>query len=166
MTDPSRVRISGSLQPFAADFATELARQGYTPRSVVTQLHLMAHVSRWLHAKDLDIADLPGRTQHFLQARQGAGYKHHLTGRALRPLLTHLRDRGAIPPAPTPVPAGPVDETLAHYRHYLTVERAWAKPAPVATSMRSTHFCGAASRPTASRWTSTNSARLTRPRSW
>ena len=127
MTDPSRVRISGSLQPFAAGFGTELARQGYTPRSVVTQLHLMAHVSRWLHAQDLDVADLPGRTQQFLQARQGAGYKHHLTGRALRPLLTHLRDRGVIPLAPTPVPTGPVDETLAHYRHYLTVERSLGK---------------------------------------
>ena len=85
MTDPSRVRISGSLQPFAAGFGYELARQGYTPRSVVAQLHLMAHVSRWLHAQDLDVADLPGRTQQFLQARQGAGYKHHLTGRALTP---------------------------------------------------------------------------------
>ena len=127
MTDPSRVRISGSLQPFAAGFGYELAWQGYTPRSVVTQLHLMAHVSRWLHAQDLDVADLPGRTQQFLQARQGAGYKHHLTGRALRPLLTHLRDRGAIPLAPTPVPTGPVDETLAHYRHYLTVERGLGK---------------------------------------
>ena len=71
MTDPSRVRISGSLQPFAAGFGYELARQGYTPRSVVTQLHLMAHVSRWLHAQDLDVADLPGRTQQFLQGPAG-----------------------------------------------------------------------------------------------
>ena len=44
MTDPSLVGVIGSLQPFAAGFATELARQGYTPRSLQTQLHLMAHV--------------------------------------------------------------------------------------------------------------------------
>ena len=42
MTDPSLVGIIGSLQPCAAGFATELARQGYTPRSLQTQLHLMA----------------------------------------------------------------------------------------------------------------------------
>ena len=123
MTDPSRVPISGSLEPFAAGFATELARQGYTPRSLQTQLHLMAHVSRWLHAKDLDVADLAAQTQQFLQARQGAGYKRHLTGKASRPLLTYLRDHGAVPPAPPPIAAGPVDEALARYRHYLTVER-------------------------------------------
>ena len=118
MTDPSRVRVSGVLQPFAVGFAAELARQGYTPRSLQTQLYLMAHVSRWLHAKDLDIADLPGQTQPFLQARQEAGYKQHLTGRALRPLLTYLRDQGAVPVAPTPAPAGPLDETLTRYRRY------------------------------------------------
>ena len=123
MTDPSRVRISGSLQPFAVGFAAELARQGYTPRSLQTQLYLMAHVSRWLHAKDLDIADLPAQTQRFLQARQEAGYTQHLTGKALRPLLTYLRDQGAVPVAPTPIPAGPLDEVLTRYRHYLTVER-------------------------------------------
>ena len=123
MTDPSRVRISGPLQPFLSGFATELARQGYTPRSVLTQLNLLAHVSRWLHARDLDIGDLPERTQQFLEARQDAGYKGLLTGKALRPLLTHLRTRGALPPVPTPIPAGPVDETLARYRHYLTAER-------------------------------------------
>ena len=103
MIDPSRVRISGALQPFATGFAAELARQGYTPRSLQTQLYLMAHVSSWLHAKDLDIADLPAQTQPFLQARQEAGYKQHLTGKALRPLLTYLRDQGAVPVAPPPV---------------------------------------------------------------
>ena len=123
MADPSHVLISGSLEPFAAGFATELARQGYTPRSLRTQLHLASDVSRWLHAKDLDVGDLPEQTQQFLEARQEAGYKRHLTDKALRPLLTYLRARGAIPPATTPIPTGPVDETLVRYRHYLTVER-------------------------------------------
>ena len=123
MTDPSRVRISGPLEPFLSGFATELARQGYTLRSLLTQLNLLSHVSRWLHARDLDVSDLPERAQQFLEARQDAGYKSLLTGRALRPLLTYLQTRGAIPPAPTPMPAGPVDKTLARYRHYLIAER-------------------------------------------
>ena len=123
MTDPSRVPIPCSLEPFAAGFATELERQGYTPRSLRTQLSLMSDVSRWLHAKHLDVRDLAERTQQFLEARQSAGYKRHLTGKALRPLLTYLRARGAVPSSPMPIPAGPVDETLVTYRHYLTVER-------------------------------------------
>ncbi len=123
MTDPSLVGVIGSLQPFAAGFATELARQGYTPRSLQTQLHLMAHVSRWLHARDLDVGDLPSWTQQFLQARLDAGYQRHLTGKALRPLLAYLREEGATLLPPTPLPTGPVEETLARYRRYLTVER-------------------------------------------
>ena len=123
MTDPSLVGVIGSLQPLAAGFATELARQGYTPRSLQTQLHLMAHVSRWLHARDLDVGDLPRWTQQFLQARQDAGYQRHLTGKALRPLLEYLREEGATPLSPTPLPTGPVEETLARYRRYMTVER-------------------------------------------
>ena len=73
MTDPSRVRISGPLEPFLSGFATELARQGYTPRSLLTQLNLLSHVSRWLHARDLDVGDLPERARRFLEARQDAG---------------------------------------------------------------------------------------------
>lgn len=48
MTDPSRIRISGPLEVFAAGFASELSRQGYTPNSARLQMHLMAHLSRLL----------------------------------------------------------------------------------------------------------------------
>ena len=123
MTNPSLVGVIGSLQPFAAGFATELARQGYTPRSLQTQLHLMAHVSRWLHARDLDVGDLPRWTQQFLQARLNAGYQCHLTDKALRPLLAYLREQGATLLSPTPLPTGPVEEVLARYRRYLSAER-------------------------------------------
>ena len=53
MTDPSRVRTSGALQPFATGFAAELARQGYRSGSQAQQLRLMAHVSRWLGSNDM-----------------------------------------------------------------------------------------------------------------
>ena len=123
MRDPSLVGVIGPLEPFAAGFANELARLGYTPRSLQTQLHLMAHVSRWLRAADLDVADLPRWTQQFLRTRLDAGYQHHLTDRSLRPLLAYLQDQGATPLPPTPFPTGPVEETLARYRRYLIVER-------------------------------------------
>ena len=123
MRDPSLVGVIGPLEPFAAGFANELARQGYTPRSLQTQLHLMAHASRWLRAADLDVADLPRWTPQFLRTRLDAGYQHHLTDRALRPLLAYLQDQGATPIPPTHLPTNPVEETLARYRRYLTVER-------------------------------------------
>jgi integrase/recombinase XerD len=123
MTDPSRVRISGALQPFAGGFAGELARQGYTPGSLRCQLHLMAHVSRWLTKEGLDVADLGTQAEWFLSARLAAAYSHHLTGRALQPMLTYLRDLGVVPPTQKSIPAGPVERVLARYQHYLTVER-------------------------------------------
>jgi len=123
MTDPSRVRISGALQPFAMGFAAELARQGYRSGSQAQQLRLMAHASRWLGSNDLDIADFPCHAEQFLQARRDAGYKSLWTSRALRPLLMYLQGRGATPPALPPIPTGPVDEALARYRQYLIVER-------------------------------------------
>jgi hypothetical protein len=123
MPDPSRVRVSGVLEPFAAGFAIELAQHGYVPRVCVYHLHLMAHVSRWLAEQSLEITDLPQEAERFLTARRAAGYTHYLTGRGLRPIIAHLRSLGAAPPASTPVPTGPVEVMLARYQHYLTIER-------------------------------------------
>ncbi|RUW29381.1 integrase, partial [Mesorhizobium sp. M2A.F.Ca.ET.015.02.1.1] len=44
--DPFRVRVQGPLAPFAAGFAGELARQGYTPLSAREQMRLVARLSR------------------------------------------------------------------------------------------------------------------------
>src|SRR5437867_2611386 len=121
MTDPPRV--SGALQRFAPGFATELARQGYAPRSIVYQMHLMAHLSRWLAQEGFDVSDLAVHADRFLSARRAAGYTHHLTEQALRPMLTYLRTFGVVPPAPTPVPTRPMDVMLARYQVYLTIER-------------------------------------------
>ena len=40
MNDPSRVRVSGPLEPFAARFVHSLLRQGYTPLSAVAGLQV------------------------------------------------------------------------------------------------------------------------------
>lgn len=118
MTDPSRVRVSGALQPFAIGFASELARQGYRSGSQAQQLRLMAHVSRWLGSNELDVADFPRHAERFLQVRRDAGYRCLWTSRALRPLLMYLQRRGATPPGPPRIPTGPVDEGLARYSRY------------------------------------------------
>jgi hypothetical protein len=73
MGDPSRVRLTGPLTPFAEGFAAELARQGYTRNGVTDQVRLLAHLSRWLAAHGLDVSALtPPVMDAFLVARRGA----------------------------------------------------------------------------------------------
>lgn len=125
MDDPSRVRMSGPLGPYAPGFAAELSRLGYTPLSVCGQLRLMAHASRWLASEGLDSAGLtPAVVEGFLVARRAAGYTSHRSARALMPLLGYLRGLGVAPTPPAQAsPGTPVEQLLDRYRGYLTVER-------------------------------------------
>lgn len=120
----ARVRLSGPLESFGAGFAAELLRQGYTPDSAVNQLRLMAHLSRWLASEGLDVRGLcASELEQFLLARRAAGYTSHLTDKAIRPLLTYLRDQGVAPMPPATAPEGPVEVALERYLCYLTTER-------------------------------------------
>ena len=113
MGDPARVRVTGGLEPYAAGFAAELSRLGYTKNATTDQLRLLAHLSRWLAAEGLSDA--------FLAARRAAGYTLWLSRKALTPLLPYLRRLGAAPPEPVLVPS-PLEAMLARYRGYLTSE--------------------------------------------
>lgn len=161
MIDPSRVRISGALEPFAPGFATELARQGYVPRAVVHHLHLVAHASRWLTEQGFQVSDLATQAKRFLTARRAAGYTTHRTGHALRPMLTYLRTPGVVPPAPAPVLTRPVDVMLARYQQYLTIERGLGAATARGYPARFARFCPRGSRLAVSIWMSRISAPLT-----
>ena len=125
MSDPSRVRVSGPLEPFAAGFARELSRLGYTSISAIHQVRLLGHLSRWLADKGHATQGLfESEVERFLAARRAAGRPNHLTGKAMQPMLQYLRELGVAPPPPLPpTPEGPLEEALDRYRHYLTVER-------------------------------------------
>ena len=128
MSNLQGVGISGPLKPFANGFAAELRRQGYTLNSTGAHLRLMAHLSRWLVAEDLNLEGLyVTQVERFLSARRAAGYANHLTEKALRPMLTYLRQVGVVPMPPVAAPEGVVEEMLERYRHYLTVERGLGK---------------------------------------
>ncbi|SRR5712691_2950857 len=128
MLDPSRVHVCGVLEGFKVGFAIELARQGYAPRACICQLHLMAHLSRWLTEQGLRLSELPRHAAQFLSARRAAGYDHYLTDRGLRPMITYLRSLGAVPPASKLMPTDPVEVMLARYQQYLTIERGLGIP--------------------------------------
>ena len=126
MHDPSRARVTGPLQPYAAGFIEELSRLGYTTQSACGQVLLLAHVSRWLAGEGLDAGALtPEAADRFLAARRAAGYVLYLSPKALVPLLGFLRRIGVVPEAPPPVEA-PEDALLGRYRHYLMTERGLA----------------------------------------
>jgi integrase/recombinase XerD len=125
MHDPSRVRVSGPLEVFAAGFAAELARLGYRRTPATFQLQLMAHASRWLQREGLDAHELTSEVvERFLAERRAAGYTNYVTARAMAPLLGYLRGLGVAPAASARLAAGAVALLLADYREYLAVERA------------------------------------------
>ena len=126
MSNLSQVRMTGPLTPFAGSFATELGRQGYRPNSVVDQVRLMAHLSRWLAHRGLGAGDLAeATTVEFLAERRADGYTLWLSPKALVPLLRHLRGLGVVP-QPQVAEQSSVDALLADYCAYLVGERGLA----------------------------------------
>jgi len=124
MDDAQRVRVVGPLEPYAAGFAAELTRLGYTLFSARLQLGLARHLSRWLAGEGLDASMLtPAVVAQFLVVRRAAGYTAYRSPKGLSPLLGYLRGLG-VAPLPVPaVPAGPVEVLLERYRSYLVGER-------------------------------------------
>jgi integrase/recombinase XerD len=87
-------------------------------------MFMVGHLSRWLAAEGLDSRDLTPRVAaRFLDARRAAGYRLHLSPRALVPLLAYLRRAGAASPEPPPAPASATEAVLDRYCRYLVAER-------------------------------------------
>lgn len=127
LIDPSGIRVTSRLGPFAVGFAGELERQGYARSSADSQMQLMAHLSRWLEEEGFDVHEFGAtEVERFVGTRRAEGYTKYLTSKALRPMLTYLRELGVAPPPPPPSPNGPVEVALERYRHYLTGERGLA----------------------------------------
>ncbi len=126
MSDPSQVRVTGPLTPYAEGFAAELSRQGYRRHPQSSQLQLLAHLSRWLAVEGLDAAALtPAVMDAFLAARRSQGYTLWLSSKALAPLMAYLRGLGVVPPVPEAM-LSPAEALLARYRGYLLAERGLA----------------------------------------
>jgi integrase len=124
---PSRVKVTGPLVPYVTGFRAEIEAQGYRPSALSDQLRLMAHVSRWLAAKGLEVGDLtPERVEEFLVARREAGYVLWCSLKGVAPLLAHLRRVGVVPVPQSTVPTTPADQLIEDYRAYLVEERGLA----------------------------------------
>jgi integrase/recombinase XerD len=124
MVDLSRVRHGGVLAPFAPGFAAWLLDAGYAEHGAIKQLHLFAHVSRWLDQQGLVAADLDaGAVDRFFEDRRASGQTKYLSARAAEPILAYLRGIGVVPLASRSRPEGPVAELLAGYERFMVRER-------------------------------------------
>jgi integrase/recombinase XerD len=118
-----RVRIRGPLEAHVEGFEAELGRLGFAPTSVVNQMRLVAHLSRWLDAEGLGVEDLTVvLVETFIRERR-ASYTALFSRRALRPLLGWLAASGVIA-AEAASPRRPDDPAvLGRFEEYLRSER-------------------------------------------
>lgn len=135
-----RVRIYGPLEGHVEGFEAELARRGFTPASVVNQLRLMAHLSRWLDAESIGVGDLSAqRVEAFTQQRR-ATYTGLFSRKALRPLLGWLAAEGLIPTSAALPPAVVDPPVIARFEEYLRAERRLAAGTVAAHVVRVRRF--------------------------
>jgi integrase/recombinase XerD len=127
MRDPLRVQVTGPLEPFAPGFVAELGRLGYACPSVVHQVQLVAHLSRWMTAEGFAAGELSAEmVERFVVSRRAAGYRHFLMPSALAPLLGYLRALGVMTVPTVAASVGPADVLVERYRSYLLLERGLA----------------------------------------
>ena len=121
--DPLMLKVAGPLVRYVSGFAAVLESDGYLRDSVCHHVELLAHVSRWLVARRLDLIDFTSmHVDESLHARSSEGYARLLTPRGIAPLLAHLRESGAIPGDLVMLHSAS-DDLLASFREYLTQEQ-------------------------------------------
>ena len=121
MGEPSRVRVTGPLESFAAGFIFELQEAGYRPAAAAVQVRVLAHLSRWMQEQDVSPAELrEPELERF--RREHLARVASVRGAGMTVVLGHLRELGFVP-AQAPRALTAADELLEQYRRYLTVER-------------------------------------------
>ena len=118
------VRFSGPLAGYAEGFAAELGRQGYKATGVRGQLFLVAHLSRWLAERGLELSALSARevVVEFFEDRRSSGRTNYRTVQALVALLGYLSGLGVLKLLPV-AELAPAQALLERYRAYLMRER-------------------------------------------
>jgi integrase/recombinase XerD len=108
---------------FAAGVRDELEGRGYRPGTAAKQLQLMAHLSRWLVAHELEPAGLDRVQIAQFVAERRTSHPHLASVRGLQVLLGYLRGLGVVPPAGSREAPTPAGELLDRYAEYLRLRR-------------------------------------------
>lgn len=119
-------RKPGRLGPFVDGYRSWLLTAGYTPKTARWMLRDLSRLGRWMDAEDVAIGALTVTgVDSWLAARRAADGYRVPTVRALRALLSYLREVGVMgeegPPA-----LSAVEALLDEYREWLIVDRGLA----------------------------------------
>lgn len=114
------------LVEYADGFVAWLARLGYSPRTCEAQVALLRHLASWLAERGVPLSGLSGEVagEYAAVRRERSQLRSE---RALRPVLSYLRELGAVPAAAAVVPQEPVDVLLARFGGWLSRERGLAR---------------------------------------
>lgn len=137
-TRVSKVLMVGPLVPFTEDFTSVLKGSGYAPLTIVNELRLMAHLSRWMQARDLTAAELSSELlQDYETAVRASGRTFMSSNGSLVPLRHFL---GIASLGPDPTPASATAELLASFGRHLINERGLAGSTTTAYLFRASRF--------------------------
>ena len=121
MGEPSRVRVTGPLEPFAAGFVAELQESGYRPAAAAVQVRVLAHLSGWMQEEHVSADGLREPEVERFRREHVAGVAS-VRGAGTAVVLSYLRGLGVVPAAAPPLVTA-AGELLEQYRRYLMVER-------------------------------------------
>ncbi len=118
-------RKPGGMGPYVDGYQDWLAERGYTPQTVRGMLKDVGHVGVWMSRQGLGTGQLDEDAMTmFLAVRRADGAAKVAGLRAMRPLLSYLRELGVTPaaePAQSPLAA-----LLGEYRTWMVRERGLA----------------------------------------
>ncbi len=116
--------VAGPLAPFAAGFESWLGSQAYSPSAAADRVYQFDQLSRWLEREGLGVGELTGeQAERFAAARRTAGLMTWVAPRSALLPVGYLRGLGVAPAPVAVVGQGPLEELLADYRRYLSIER-------------------------------------------
>ena len=136
----TRVRVTGPLAQFAPMLRARLRERGYTPLSTVNVMRLLAHLSRWLDASSLGVADLTSeQVERYAAARRAEGRTSARLPRSVGAILAMLSDAGALAAEPA-APMSEQQKLLTAFERHLLGERGLAASTAAAHVARARRF--------------------------
>jgi site-specific recombinase XerD len=125
-------RKPGRLGPFVSGYASWLAAREYTALTADNMLAELGSLGRWMEQESVEPGKLDqAEIERYLAARRANGLRRVPSLRAMRPLVSFLREAGVTTTAEGRPEPTPLERFLAEYRRWLIGERALAEPTVV-----------------------------------
>lgn len=120
-------RKPGRLGPFVDGYRVWLLARDYTPGTTRGMLRVLGQLGRWMSEQGLEPGQVDGAAiEAFLASRRAAGQRRVLSLRAMRPLVTFLREAGVMAPEDGSRELTPLERFVGVYRAWLVTERGLA----------------------------------------